>query len=88
MDITAQEWKVNNGKIEVIPFVVEPSSKLSNVNDFRLSIALNYDFQFVCLQANVLFMGTPFQNRMQDITINRLKMMEIFENKILHTKYR
>ena len=23
-DITAQEWKVNNGKIEVIPFVVKP----------------------------------------------------------------
>ena len=31
-DITAQEWKVNNGKIEVIPFVVKPSSKLSIVN--------------------------------------------------------
>ena len=31
-DITAQEWKVNNGKIEVIPFVVKPSSKLSTVN--------------------------------------------------------
>ena len=28
----AQEWKVNNGKIEVIPFVVKPSSKLSTVN--------------------------------------------------------
>ena len=25
MDITAQEWKINNGKIEVIPFVVKPS---------------------------------------------------------------
>ena len=32
MDITAQEWKVDNGKIEVIPFVVKPSSKLSIVN--------------------------------------------------------
>ena len=31
-DITAQEWKADNGKIEVIPFVVEPSSKLSIVN--------------------------------------------------------
>ena len=30
-DIT-YEWKVNNGKIEVIPFVVKPSSKLSIVN--------------------------------------------------------
>ena len=30
-DITAQEWEVNNGKIEVIPFVVKPS-KLSVVN--------------------------------------------------------
>ena len=30
-DITAQEWKVNNGKIEVIPFVVKPRSKLSIV---------------------------------------------------------
>ena len=30
--ISAQEWKVNNGKIEVIPFVVKPSSKLSIVN--------------------------------------------------------
>ena len=28
----AQEWKVNNRKIEVIPFVVKPSSKLSIVN--------------------------------------------------------
>ena len=28
----AQEWKVNNGKIEVIPFVVKPSSMLSTVN--------------------------------------------------------
>ena len=31
-DITAQEWKVNNGEIEVIPFVVKSSSKLSIVN--------------------------------------------------------
>ena len=31
-DITAQKWKVNNGKIEVIPFVVSPCSKLSIVN--------------------------------------------------------
>ena len=31
-NITAQEWKVNKGKIEVIPFVVQPSSKLSIVN--------------------------------------------------------
>ena len=31
-DITAQELKVNTGKIEVIPFVVKPSSKLSIVN--------------------------------------------------------
>ena len=30
-DINAQECKVNNGKTEV-PFVVKPSSKLSNVN--------------------------------------------------------
>ena len=30
--ITAQEWKVNIGKIEVIPFVVKPSSTLSIVN--------------------------------------------------------
>ena len=29
---TAQEWKVNNGKIEVIPFVVKLSSKLSIVS--------------------------------------------------------
>ena len=28
----AQEWKVNNGKIEVILFVIKPSSKLSIVN--------------------------------------------------------
>ena len=31
-DITAQEWKVNNRKIEDIPSVVKPSSKLSIVN--------------------------------------------------------
>ena len=31
-DTSAQEWKVNNGKIEVILFVVKPSSKLSIVN--------------------------------------------------------
>ena len=31
-DITAQEWKVNNGKFEVIQFVVKSSSKLSIVN--------------------------------------------------------
>ena len=31
-DITAQEWKVDNGKIEVISFVVKPSSNLSTVN--------------------------------------------------------
>ena len=31
-DITSQEWKVNNGKIEVIPLDVKPSSKLSIVN--------------------------------------------------------
>ena len=30
--ITAQEWKVNNRKIEVIPLVVKASSKLSTVN--------------------------------------------------------
>ena len=29
---TAQEWKVINGKIEVILFVVKSSSKLSIVN--------------------------------------------------------
>ena len=37
-DITAQEWKVNNGKIEVILFVVKPSSKLSIVNVETLSL--------------------------------------------------
>ena len=31
-NITAQEWKVNNGKIEVIPFFVKPSSKFFIVN--------------------------------------------------------
>ena len=31
-DITAQEWKVKNRKIEVIPFVAKPSSKFSIVN--------------------------------------------------------
>ena len=31
-DTTAQEWKVNNGKTEVIPYVAKPSSKLSTVN--------------------------------------------------------
>ena len=31
-DITAQEWKVNNEKIEVILFVVKPSSKLTIVS--------------------------------------------------------
>ena len=31
-NITAQEWNVNNGKIEVIPFVIKPRSKLSIVN--------------------------------------------------------
>ena len=31
-DITAQEWKVNNREIEVIPLVVKASSKLSTVN--------------------------------------------------------
>ena len=29
---SAQEWKVNNGKIEVTPFIVKPSSKLSTLN--------------------------------------------------------
>ena len=35
--ITAEEWKANNGKIEVIPFVVKPSSKLSNLTETKLT---------------------------------------------------
>ena len=38
-DISALEWKVNNGKIEVIPFIINPSSKLSIVNvEIRIQV--------------------------------------------------
>ena len=32
LQCTAKEWKVNNGKFEVIPFVVKPNKKLSVAN--------------------------------------------------------
>ena len=47
-DITAQEWKVNNGKIEVIPFVVKPSSKLSIVNVEITIQVWRGGFFFIC----------------------------------------
>ena len=57
-NITAQEWKVNNGKIEVIPFVVKLKFRAgksglsrptpSSFSTYRDKAVLLFHFLFVC----------------------------------------